>query len=109
MVQQVLNLRDIAIATSGDYRNFFEVQGERFSHTIDPVTGWPVRHKLASVTVLDPLCAKADALATALMVLGPDKGLKYVEERGIAAYFLVRTENGFNASYTPEFKQYMVH
>jgi thiamine biosynthesis lipoprotein len=109
MVQQVLNLRDIAIATSGDYRNFFEAQGERFSHTIDPVTGQPVRHRLASVTVLDPSCARADALATALMVLGPDKALKYAEERGIAAYLLVRSGNGFKASYTPEFKQYMVH
>jgi len=109
MVQQVLNLREIAIATSGDYRNFFEVQGERFSHTIDPVTGHPVSHGLASVTVLDPSCAMADALATALMVLGPDKALKYAEERGIAAYLLVRAGNGFNAGYTPEFKQYMVH
>jgi thiamine biosynthesis lipoprotein len=67
-IQKVLAITDTAIATSGDYRNFFEVDGVRFSHTIDPRTGKPIRHNLASVTVLHPASMTADALATAFMV-----------------------------------------
>ena len=86
---------DGALATSGDYRNFRELEGERYSHSIDPRTGEPVRHSLASVSVLADECIDADAYSTALMVLGPKDGFEFAEEHQLAALFLVRTENGF--------------
>ncbi|MEA3642333.1 MAG: FAD:protein FMN transferase [Lamprobacter sp.] len=87
-VFQVVALRDIGMATSGDYRNFVEIDGQRYSHTIDPATGQPVRHRLASVTVLADDCMQADAWATALLVLGPEPGLALAEQRGLAALFI---------------------
>ena len=89
-VEQILHLGDLSVATSGDYRNFFEFKGQRYSHTIDPHTGLPVAHGLASVTVLAESAAHADALATALMVLGPEAGMAFAEREAIAAYFLLR-------------------
>ncbi len=74
-VEKVIPLRDVAIASSGDYRNFFEKDGVQYSHTLDPRTGYPVYHKLGSVTVLHSSCMVADGLATALTVLGPAQGL----------------------------------
>ena len=73
-VHRLVRLRDRALATSGDYRNYYEVGGRRISHTIDPRTGRPVTHDLASVSVIAQLCVRADAIATALEVLGPDEG-----------------------------------
>jgi len=87
-------LMDTAMATSGDYRNYYERDGVRISHTIDPRTGRPISHSLASVSVIHPSCMTADALATALSVLGPDEGRKFVEREGLAAFFLIRTEDG---------------
>ena len=80
------------MATSGDYRNVIERSGQRVSHTIDPRTGRPVTHGLASVTVLHDRCVWADAWATALNVLGPEAGFELAERHGIAALFLVRGE-----------------
>ena len=94
-VQRVLALENTAIATSGDYRNYFEVDGVRYSHTIDPVTGYPITHNLASVTVLDARCARADALATAFMVMGPERGLAFAEFHNIPALFIIKGTNGF--------------
>lgn len=88
---RILPLPDRAIATSGDYRNFYEVNGVRYSHTIDPQTGRPVTHRGASVTVIAQDCATADALATALLVMGPDAGFNWAERNGIAALFLSYT------------------
>ena len=93
--QKVLSMFDTGMATSGDYRNYFEVDGERYSHTIDPNTGRPSRHKLASVTVLDPRCARADALATAMLVMGEVKAQAFAEQNQIPAYFIVREGEGF--------------
>jgi thiamine biosynthesis lipoprotein len=90
VVHRVLALTDIAMATSGDYRNYYVKDGLRISHTIDPRTSRPVTHELASVTVLCEDCETADALATALMVLGPDEGYNLAESSGIAALFLIR-------------------
>jgi len=87
-------LRDMAMATSGDYRNYFEKDGVRYSHTIDPQTGRPVTHSLASVSVISADCMTADALATTFMVLGPEKGLQFAEDHEIAAYFLTYTPQG---------------
>lgn len=78
-----------AMATSGDYRNFTVVDGVRYAHTIDPTTGRPVTHDLASVTVVADTCALADALATALNVMGPERGFVLAEREGLAALFLV--------------------
>lgn len=88
-----------AVATSGDYRKFrLAADGTRLSHEIDPRDGRPIRHALASVTVLAPTCGRADALATALMVLGPEAGLALVERLpDVEAYFLVREPAGFRA------------
>ena len=91
-IQDVVYLRDAAIATSGDYRNYFEFEDERYSHTLDPRTGWPVSHGLASVSVIGRSTTDADALATALMVLGPDLGLELAKRSGIAAQLMVRSD-----------------
>ncbi len=94
-IQTVVHLTDSAMATSGDYRNYFEHEGRFYSHTIDPRTGYPVTHDAASVTVIAQTAAFADAAATALLVLGPDAGMKLAERENIAAYFLLRLGNEF--------------
>jgi thiamine biosynthesis lipoprotein len=83
-----------SMATSGDYRIYFERDGRRYSHEIDPATGAPVTHRLASVSVVAADCAYADAMATALFVLGPDRGFALADARQLAAYFIVRNEDG---------------
>jgi thiamine biosynthesis lipoprotein len=90
----VLALEDAAVATSGDYRHWVEVGGRRLSHTMDPSRGAPLAASPASVTVVARSCAEADAWATALMVLGPDRGAALAEERGIDALFLTRDAAG---------------
>lgn len=94
-VQSVVRLTNTAMATSGDYRNYFEHDGRHYSHTIDPRTGYPVTHNGASVTVIAESAAFADAAATALLVLGPDDGLKLAEQESIAAFFLLRLGTEF--------------
>ncbi len=94
-IQKVLPLTDISLATSGDYRNYFELEGVRFSHTIDPRKGRPIAHKLASVTILSDTAMKADAWATALMVLGAEQGFNLAENKSIAALFIIKTDDGF--------------
>jgi thiamine biosynthesis lipoprotein len=89
-VYTTVSMRDQAMATSGDYRNFFTApDGRRYSHLIEPRTGRPVDHHLASVTVVAPDCTAADAWATALLVLGPDEGFAVAESQGLAVLFLV--------------------
>ena len=80
--QSIIRITDTGVATSGDYRNYFEYDGVSYSHTIDPRTGRPVTHDLAAVTVLQPSAAFADAMATALLVLGPDDGPELAEDLG---------------------------
>lgn len=94
-VDRVINITDIAVATSGDYRNYFEKDGVRYSHTIDPLTGKPIVHNLASVTVLTQSCAEADAWATAFSVMGDEQSLKLAEQLDIAVYMLVRQNGQF--------------
>ncbi|TNF90146.1 MAG: FAD:protein FMN transferase [Gammaproteobacteria bacterium] len=106
-VQKVLPLDSMAVATSGDYRNFLDLADGRYSHTLDPRTGYPVRHDLASVSVLHPSAMWADGLATALNVLGPDDGFDLAEERDLAAFFLIRRPNGFEERYTSAMAQYL--
>lgn len=98
----VLELTDMAMATSGDYRNYYRNNGRRISHTIDPRTGRPVAHALASVTVLAADCLTADAWATALMVLGPEQGYNVAEREGLATLLLVRAgQDSFVEKRTP--------
>ena len=105
-LQRVVRLRNLALATSGDYRNFYELDGRRVSHTVDPRTGRPVTHRLASVSVLDPLCVWADGLATALEVLGPEAGYRVAMEQGWAALFVTREKDGtFSERMTPAFRE----
>jgi len=104
-VQIIIPLSSMGVATSGDYRNFFEQDGQRFSHTIDGRTGFPVKHNLASVTVLHESVAMADAWATALTVLGAEEGLKLAEKHSLAAYFIVRTDKGFEQHASQRFEQ----
>ena len=89
-VYRTVALSGQALATSGDYRNTYLLDGLRVSHTIDPHTGRPVTHALASTSVIDPLCVRADAIATALMVLGPDDGYALAVEQNWPAFFIVR-------------------
>ena len=89
----ILALQDAAVATSGDYRHWVEVQGRRLSHTMDPRRGAPLISSPASVTVVARTCAEADAWATALMVLGPDKGAALARRSGLDALFLLRDDD----------------
>ncbi len=100
-----LDLVDMAVATSGDYRNYYEVDGVRYSHIIDPRTRAPVRHSGASVTVLHGEAVFADAWATALSVLGPEEGYELAEQEGLAALFLVRSGRGFESRETEEYRR----
>ncbi|HVS16696.1 MAG TPA: FAD:protein FMN transferase [Thermoanaerobaculia bacterium] len=93
-IQRVVEATDVAIATSGDYRNFYEEAGRRYSHTIDPATGAPVTHRGASVSVLHEECALADAYATALLVMGPERGLAWARERNLPILYLVYDAEG---------------
>lgn len=102
----VVHLTDTAMATSGDYRNFFEADGKLYSHTIDTRTGRPVTHTLASVTVVDENAWRADALATALLVMGPEEGLAFAEREGLAVLMLVRTDDGIEERQTAAFDAY---
>ncbi|MEM8934359.1 MAG: FAD:protein FMN transferase, partial [Acidobacteriota bacterium] len=104
-IQRVVPLSGLAMATSGDYRNYREVDGERVSHLLDPRTGRPIGHKLASVSVVDRTCLRADGLSTALMVMGPDEGFSWATQAGLAALFLVRsdTADSFVEQATPAF------
>lgn len=105
-VQSILPVTDAGVATSGDYRNYWEEDGVRYSHTIDPRTGRPITHRLASVTVVHAQsAAAADAWATALNVLGPKEGLALATREGLAAYFLIRTAEGFEAQSTPAYQE----
>jgi thiamine biosynthesis lipoprotein len=104
VVQSVIQVTDRGMATSGDYRNFFEHDGVRYSHTIDPETGRPVTHDAAAVTVIGDTAAEADALATALLVMGPDEGLAFAQSGDIAAYFLLRDDPDVKVRMTPGFK-----
>ncbi len=103
LIQKVLPVTNISMATSGDYRNYFEDNGVRYSHTIDPRTGKPITHKLASVTIFTNTTMEADAIATAIMVLGPQEGFDFAEKYKIAAYFLIKTDDDFKEQSTSAF------
>ena len=94
-LQTVLQLTDCSMATSGNYRNFRFIDGKKYSHTIDPISGYPVEHSLLSTTVIAKECAYADALATAFMVMGLDKAMQFCEQHPeVEGYFIYADKNG---------------
>lgn len=102
-IQKVIPLSNLAVATSGDYRNYFEIEGKRYSHTIDPRTGRPIEHTLASVTVIHESCMLADGYATAIDVLGPDLGLEFAEQLELPVFLIVRENDRFSEKMTDGF------
>ena len=107
-VQTVVTPGDNGISTAGSYRNYYELDGKRFSHTIDPLTGKPITHRMVSVTVIHPSCMTADGLATVFMVMGTEKSLAYAKERGLAIFTITKTDDGFEEAYSDAFKPYLV-
>ncbi len=106
-IHRVVELNNVSMATSGDYRNYFEQDGKRYSHTIDPRDGKPVSHNLASVSVIAADCMDADAWATALMVLGPEQGMEVAEANHLAVYMITKTKAGFEAKFSEPFRRYL--
>jgi thiamine biosynthesis lipoprotein len=99
-VYRTVSLTNGAMATSGDYRNFFELEGVRYSHVIDPRTGYPVNSRVASVSIVAPDCTLADGLATALMVMGPEKGIPLVNRlENVECLIIVHAQNGQFSDY----------
>ena len=106
-VQAIVDLQGMGISTSGSYRNYYELDGQRLSHIIDPATGRPITHKLVSATVIAPTALEADGWDTGLMVLGTKKALALAEKEHLAVYLITKEENGFKVSMTPQFKAYL--
>ncbi|MGA8138933.1 MULTISPECIES: FAD:protein FMN transferase [Pseudomonas] len=95
VAQRIIALDGYGVSTSGDYRNYFEQDGKRYSHTFDALTGAPITHNLASVTVIHPSTLMADGFSTLLLILGPERGWDYAEKHMIAAFFVMRADTGF--------------
>ena len=107
-VQALVDLQGYGISTAGSYRNYFEQNGQRYSHIIDPNTGRPINHRLVSVTVIAPTALEADGWDSGLMVLGSEKAMKLAEEQGLAVYMISKTDSGFSAQMTPQFKAFLL-
>ena len=106
--EAILEIKDVAVATSGDYRNYFIAGDSLYSHTIDPVTCRPIINGVASVTVIAPNCALADAMATAIMVMGEEKGLQWVESKpGVETMIIVRETDGFRVTNSSGFRNFV--
>lgn len=107
-IARVVEVSDAALTTAGDYRDYFEVDGVRYQHILDPASGWPVNHGLASVTVIAPGLASADGYATAIMVLGPERGMRFAEAQGLAVHMILRRADGaLEERYNPAFEPYL--
>ncbi len=108
-VELIIEPGNAAVATSGDYRNYFEQDGVRYSHTINPFTGRPITHRLASVTVLHQSSAMADGWATTLNVAGPEQGMKLAEKYNLSVFMIVRDGNGFHEQVSSRFAKRFPH
>jgi FAD:protein FMN transferase len=106
-VQEIISIGNNAIATSGDYRNYFEENGVRYSHLIDPHTGFPIQHNLVAVTVIHPSCMTADGLATALIVMGKDRALALAKQNHWPVLLITRENDQFKEYTTLEFEPYL--
>lgn len=107
-VQAVVDINGHGISTSGSYRNYYELDGKRLSHVIDPQTGRPIEHNLVSVTVIAPTALEADAWDTGLMVLGPEKAKEVVRREGLAVYMITKEGDSFKTWMSPQFKSFLV-
>ena len=107
-VQAVVDINGHGISTSGSYRNYYELDGKRLSHVIDPQTGRPIEHNLVSVTVIAPTALEADGWDTGLMVLGTDKAKEVVRREGLAVYMIVKEGEGFKTWMSPQFESFLV-
>ncbi|MGM0905910.1 MAG: FAD:protein FMN transferase [Pseudomonadota bacterium] len=103
-VQRVVQFKDGALATSGDYRNYYEEDGRRYSHIIDPATGYPVQHNLVSASVYADDTMSADAYATALLVMGTDKAEAFARKHNLAVMLIYKTKDGFDEYISDAFK-----
>ncbi|MDB9964171.1 FAD:protein FMN transferase [Vicingaceae bacterium] len=108
---QRISLENSAMATSGNYRNFYEMDGKRYSHTLNPKTGYPAENSLLSATVITNDCGTADAIATAFMVMGKGKIISYLEQHpNTKAYLIFSSKDGeFETYVTPNLKQYLLN
>lgn len=107
-VQEILSISNKALATSGNYRNFYIQDGVKYAHTIDPRTGYPVQSRLLSATVLAESCMEADAASTACMVLGLEKSIEFIEMlAGVEAYFVYSEGTDYAVYYTDGFRKYI--
>lgn len=104
-IEKIISVGDNAIATSGDYRIYFEENGQRYSHLINPVTGYPITHNLVSVTVVHPSSMTADGLATALTIMGKDQALALAEQQNLAVLLITKETEGFKEYTSPTFRQ----
>src|SRR5690606_30453475 len=105
-VQRIIEPGNNAVATSGDYRNYFEEDGTRYSHIIDPRTGYPIQHNLVSVTVITETCMDADAYATALTVMGAEGALEFANQKGLAVLLVTRENDQFKEYTSTAFKRF---
>ena len=106
-VQQAIRVSGYGLATSGDYRNYFEEEGVRYSHTLDPKSGYPISHTTASVTVVAETAGYADALATGFLVLGAEKALRLAETHDLAVFVIEKGDNGFVSRWSSAFEPYL--
>ncbi|MBV4411951.1 FAD:protein FMN transferase ApbE [Enterobacteriaceae bacterium YMB-R22] len=106
--QAIVDLNGHGISTSGSYRNYYELNGQRISHVIDPTTGRPIQHRLVSATVIAPTALEADGWDTGLMVLGVEKAKKVALKEGLAVYLIVKEDNGFTTWMSPQFTSFLL-
>jgi thiamine biosynthesis lipoprotein len=106
-VQQIISIGNNAVATSGDYRIYYEQDGTRYSHLIDPSTGYPITHNLVSVTVIHPSSMTADGLATALIVMGKEKAIVLAKKYNIAVFLITKEKDGFTEYTSAKFDQFV--
>ena len=106
--QEFLQVNNNSIATSGNYRQSYELDGKTISHILDPRTGSPVENPVASITVIHPSCMTADGLATAFMVMGAEKTLEYAAKHDIAVFLVSHSEDGFIEQSSSAFQKYQV-
>jgi thiamine biosynthesis lipoprotein len=107
-IQKIISVGDNAVATSGDYRNYYEQNGVRYSHLINPTTGYPIKHNLVSVTVVHASSMTADGLATALNVMGKEKALELAEKYGIAVLLITKEKDSFTEYTSTKFEQNII-
>ncbi|MNZ68512.1 Thiamine biosynthesis lipoprotein ApbE precursor [compost metagenome] len=107
-VQAIVDINGHGISTSGSYRNYYELNGKRLSHVIDPRTGRPIAHNLVSVTVIAPTALEADAWDTGLMVLGPEKAKEVVRQEGLAVYMITKEGENFKTWMSPQFQAFLI-